>query len=175
MASFMSGGSTLRKGSAAPRGRNHGLTKQKRREIREVFDLFDIDGSGTIDAAELSVAMRTLGFEINDEQINELMAEVDKDRSGAIDFDEFVQMMTTKLSERDSMEELSRAFQIIDHDNNGKISYHDIKYMAKELGENFTDREIEEMIQEADRDEDGEVNFDEFMKMMRKTSFRYHN
>lgn len=52
------------------------------------------------------------------QQINELMAEVDKNQSGAIDFDEFVHMMTTKFGERDSIDELSKAFKIIDHDNN---------------------------------------------------------
>lgn len=46
------------------------------------------------------------------------MAEVDKNQSGAIDFDEFVYMMTTKFGERDSIDELSKAFKIIDHDNN---------------------------------------------------------
>lgn len=30
-----------------PRGRHHGLTQQKRQEIKEAFDLFDTDGSGT--------------------------------------------------------------------------------------------------------------------------------
>lgn len=48
------------------------------------------------------------------------MAEVDKNQSGAIDFDEFVHMMTTKFGERDSIDELSKAFKIIDHDNNVK-------------------------------------------------------
>lgn len=46
------------------------------------------------------------------------MAEVDKNQSGAIDFDEFVHMMTTKFGERESIDELSKAFKIIDHDNN---------------------------------------------------------
>ncbi|KAM1024509.1 hypothetical protein TB1_037113 [Malus domestica] len=72
-----------------PRGRHHGLTQQKRQEIKEAFELFDTDGSGTIDAKELNVAMRALGFEMNKEQINQMIADVDKDGSGAIDFDEF--------------------------------------------------------------------------------------
>ncbi|WZZ23615.1 hypothetical protein YC2023_007016 [Brassica napus] len=150
-ASFASGAAQFRRGLKT-KGKTYGLTNQKRREIREIFDLFDIDGSGSIDARELNVAMRSLGFEMTNEQINELMAEVDKNNSGTIDFEEFVHMMTTKFGERDSKDELSKAFKIIDHDNNGKISPHDIKQIAKELGENFTDNEIEEMIEEADRD-----------------------
>ncbi|KAJ7952860.1 caltractin [Quillaja saponaria] len=71
-----------------PRGRHHGLTQQKRQEIKEAFELFDTDGSGAIDAKELNVAMRALGFEMTEEQINQMTADVDKDSSGAIDFDE---------------------------------------------------------------------------------------
>lgn len=63
MASFYKGQNRKDK----PRGRHHGLTQQKRQEIKEAFDLFDTDGSGTIDAKELNVAMRALGFEMNEE------------------------------------------------------------------------------------------------------------
>lgn len=35
-----------------------GLTEEQKQEIREAFDLFDTDGSGSIDAKELKVAMR---------------------------------------------------------------------------------------------------------------------
>lgn len=47
-----------------------------------------------------------------------MIAEVDKDGSGAIDFPEFLHMMTTKFGERDTKEELTKAFQIIDQDKN---------------------------------------------------------
>ncbi|KAI7985154.1 putative calcium-binding protein CML20 [Camellia lanceoleosa] len=52
-----------------PRGRHHGLTQQKRQEIKEAFELFDTDGSGTIDAKELNFAMRALGFEMTGEVV----------------------------------------------------------------------------------------------------------
>ncbi|KAJ4966089.1 hypothetical protein NE237_017938 [Protea cynaroides] len=154
-----------------PRGRHHGLTQQKKQEIKEAFELFDTDDSGTIDAKELNVAMRSLGFEMTDEQINQMIADVDKDGSGAIDFEEFVHMMTAKIGERDTKEELMKAFHIIDQDNNGKISAADIQRIAKDLGEKFSEREIHNMIDEADHDHDGEVNAEEFMKMMKKTSY----
>ncbi|KAK4774034.1 hypothetical protein SAY87_029053 [Trapa incisa] len=156
-----------------PRGRHAGLTQQKRQEIREAFDLFDTDGSGTIDAGELSVAMRALGFELTEKQIEQMIADVDKDGSGSIDYDEFEHMMTAKIGERDTKEELMKAFQILDQDNNGKISAGDIKHIAKELGESFSDRDIQEMIEEADLDNDGEINVEEFIRIMRRTSYQY--
>ncbi|KAL6338971.1 hypothetical protein AAG906_024122 [Vitis piasezkii] len=155
-----------------PKGR-HGLPQRKRQEIKEAFDLFDTDGSGTIDARELNVAMRALGFEMTEEQITQMIADVDKNGSGAIDFDEFAHMMTAKIGERDSKEELMKAFHIIDQDQNGKISSMDIKRITEELGEKFSTREIEEMIREADQDSDGEVSAEEFMRMMKRTTYGY--
>eukprot|EP00112_Aurelia_sp_Birch-Aquarium-sp1_P003817 Seg1430.9 transcript_id=Seg1430.9/GoldUCD/mRNA.D3Y31 product=Caltractin protein_id=Seg1430.9/GoldUCD/D3Y31 len=73
------------------------LTEEQKQEIREAFDLFDTDGSGTIDAKELKVAMRALGFEPKKEEIKKMIADIDKDGSGSIDFNEFLQMMTAKM------------------------------------------------------------------------------
>merc|ERR1711865_352291 len=95
-----------------------GLTEEQKQEIREAFDLFDTDGSGTIDAKELKVAMRALGFEPKKEEIKKMIADIDKDGSGTIDFDEFLQMMTAKMSEKDSREEILKA----DRDGDGEIN-----------------------------------------------------
>ncbi|XP_020672784.1 caltractin [Dendrobium catenatum] len=155
------------------RGRNYGLSLQKRQEIKAAFELFDTDGSGTIDAKELNIAMRALGFEISDEQIDEMITEVDKDGSGTIEFDEFLCMMTEKIEEREIQQDLQKAFQIIDYDSDGKISAADIMIISKELGESFTYEEIMEMIEEADHDGDGDVNEQDFMTMMKRTSYGY--
>lgn len=129
-----------------------GLTDEQKQEIREAFDLFDTDGSGTIDAKELKVAMRALGFEPKKEEIKKMIADIDKDGSGTIDFEEFLSMMTSKMGERDSREEILKAFKLFDDDNTGKISFKNLKRVAKELGENISDEELHEMIEEADRD-----------------------
>ena len=39
------------------------LTEEQKQEIKEAFELFDTDGSASIDSKELKVAMRALGFE----------------------------------------------------------------------------------------------------------------
>ena len=41
--------------------------------------------------------MRALGFQVKKADVRKMIAEVDKDDSGAIDFDEFVEMMTGKM------------------------------------------------------------------------------
>ena len=73
-------------------------------------------------------------------------------------------------SEKDSREEILKAFRLFDDDETGKISFKNLKRVAKELGENMTDEELTEMIDEADRDGDGEINEEEFLRIMKKTS-----
>ena len=64
-------------------------------------------------------------------------------------------MMTAKMGEKDSREEILKAFRLFDDDETGKITFRNLKRVAKELGENMTDEELQEMIDEADRDGDG--------------------
>merc|ERR1712216_220351 len=106
---------------------------------------------GTIDAKELKVAMRALGFEPKKEEIKKMIQDIDKDGSGTIDFTEFLEMMTAKMGEKGSREEILKAFRLFDDDETGKISFKNLKRVAKELGENMTDEELQEMIDEADR------------------------
>merc|ERR1712004_547248 len=146
------------------------LTEEQKQEIKEAFDLFDTDGSGTIDQKELKVAMRALGFESKRDEIKKMIADVDQNGSGVIEYSEFLEMMTQKMAERDPREEMIKAFRLFDDDETGKISFRNLKRVAKELGENMTDEEITEMIEEADRDGDGEISEEEFMRIMRKTN-----
>ncbi|NP_001116902.1 centrin 4 [Xenopus tropicalis] len=102
--------------------------------------------------------------------MKKIISDIDKDGSGIIDFEDFLSLMTQKMSEKDSKEEIMKAFRLFDDDNTGKISFKNLKRVAKELGENLTDEELQEMIDEADRDGDGEINEQEFLRIMRKTS-----
>ena len=131
-----------KKTGLAKKSKRTELTEEQKQEIKEAFDLFDTDGSGTIDAKELKVAMRALGFEPKKEEIRKMIAEADKNGAGVIEFPDFLDMMTVKMAERDPREEMLKAFRLFDDDTTGKISFKNLKRVAKELGENMTDEEI---------------------------------
>ncbi len=73
------------------------LTEEQKQEVKEAFDLFDTDGSGSIDAKELKVAMRALGFEPKKEEVKKMMSEADREGTGKIDYKDFLEMMQTKM------------------------------------------------------------------------------
>jgi centrin-1 len=145
------------------------LSDEQKADIKEAFDLFDPDGTGKIASRDLKVAIRALGIEPTREEIRKLTANVDPDGLGKISFEEFLDLMSSKMSEKDSKEEVLKAFHLFDDDRTGKISFKNLKRVAKELGENLTDEELQEMIDEADKDGDGEISQEEFLKIMKKT------
>merc|ERR1712178_616500 len=99
------------------------------------------------------------------------ISDVDDDGPGTIEYEEFLKMMTHKILNRDPKDEILKAFRLFDDDGTGKISFKNLKRVAKELGERMTDEELQEMIDEADRDGDGEVNEDEFFRIMKRRGF----
>ena len=148
-----------------------GLTEEEVEEIREAFNLFDTDGSGTIDPKELKAAMQSLGFEAKNATIYQMISDIDKDGSGSIDFDEFLDMMTAKISDRDSKEDINKVFSLFDADNKGSITLRDLKRVAKELGETMTEAELLEMIERADSDADGNISQDDFFAILTRKNF----
>merc|ERR1712167_40476 len=144
-----------------------GLTEEQIEEIREAFNLFDADNSGAIDVRELKAAMRALGFEVKKEELKKMISDIDNDGNGSIEFGEFLEMMTGKMGEKDTREDIEKVFKLFDDDNTGKISLRNLRRVAQELGENI-DEELQDMINQADRDGDGEINIDEFYRIMKK-------
>jgi len=142
------------------------LSEQQRTEIRQAFDLFDSEGSGVIDADALRVVLRALGFEPRKEEVNAMMGSVGASK---IDFNEFLELLIQKMSEKDTKEDAMRAFRQFDLDQQGHISFTNLRAVARELGETMTDEQIREMITAADHDNDGFINANEFMNVLSKS------
>ena len=98
------------------------------------------------------------------------MREYDRDGSGQIEYPDFLEIMTSKIQERDPVEEILKAFKLFDDDNTGAISVKNLRRVARELGENLQDDELQAMIDEFDKDEDGMINENEFLSIMKQTS-----
>lgn len=142
------------------------LGEDQKQEIKEAFDLFDTDKDRAIDYHELKVAMRALGFDVKKADVVKILKDYDRESTGKITFDDFSEVMTDWMLDRDPQEEVFKAFRLFDDDDSGKISLRNLRRVARELGENMTDEELRAMIDEFDKDGDGEINEEEFLAIM---------
>ena len=103
--------------------------------FREAFNMFDENHSGEIDKREFAKLITSLGLELNEKRINELMKEMDKDGSGTIDFDEFSIMMSNFQFGKESQiqQHLENAFNDYDKDMDTMILPDDFKKVSEEL------------------------------------------
>ena len=59
--------------------------------LEKLFEIADVDGSGTIDRTELELALKKLGFShLTEAQIDKIMDKADSDDNCVIDYDEFI-------------------------------------------------------------------------------------
>lgn len=63
-------------------------TEQSERDLKEIFDRFDRDRSGSIEARELGSLLEALGKDPDDDDLRALLARFDTDHNGKISFDE---------------------------------------------------------------------------------------
>eukprot|EP00756_Hemistasia_phaeocysticola_P042394 Hpha_TRINITY_DN16969_c2_g1::TRINITY_DN16969_c2_g1_i1::g.52006::m.52006/K04905/KCNH2; potassium voltage-gated channel Eag-related subfamily H member 2 len=70
-----------------------GLPKETLRRYKRLFQVFDQDGDGQIDPAELKIILNTVGVPADDEDAEEMILAYDTNGSGVVEFDEFLMIM----------------------------------------------------------------------------------
>ena len=74
------------------------LSDSQRAMAEEAFKMFDKDGGGSISVEELGQALRALGQDASEEELSRILAVVDADGSGQIEFEEFLQLINKELA-----------------------------------------------------------------------------
>lgn len=141
--------------------------------------------------------MRALGHEPSQADLKKQVAEVDRDNTGQLDFDGYLNIILNKMAERPSLDDVLKAFRLFDQvcslmphaslgstietlhlprwicqDGKKKIEFDDLKRIAGQIGEPIEDGELHEMITEADHSGTGAVGLDDFIKIV--TSYAHH-
>ena len=145
---------------------NHLLSKEEKNELLELFQSFDKNGDGVLSKEEIFEGYK-LQMDEEDalKEVERIMSEIDIDKSGTIDYNEFL-IAATNRQKVLNQDKLEQTFKMFDKDGNGSISLDEIRSI---LGNSFTDQKVlESIVKECDTDGDGEISMSEFKEMMNK-------
>jgi len=81
----------------------------------------------------------------------------------------FSQVLLRKLSHgiiSNEINKLHMAFDMIDAESSGKISFYNFQNVLKQLGYDYTREKMKKKFEEMDKQNTGEVNFEEFVRFM---------
>ncbi|KAL3512315.1 hypothetical protein ACH5RR_025032 [Cinchona calisaya] len=141
-------------------------------QLRDIFSRFDMDSDGSLTLLELAALLRSLGLKPSGDKLHVLLANMDSNGNGAVEFDELVNAIMPELNKQllRNQELLLKVFHSFDRDGNGYITLAELAGSMAKMGQPLTYRELTEMIQEADTDGDGVISFNEFAAVMAKSA-----
>jgi len=116
-----------------------------------------------------------------------MIAEVDTDNNGTIDFTEvrqprtylswlwtninrlclqFLSLMAKKMQNQDSEDDIREAFKVFDKEGTGYILIAELRHVLTNIGEKLTDEEVDELLREAEVSAEGKIKYDDFVRIM---------
>lgn len=139
--------------------------------LKETFDLFDEDRGGTIDPAEIEKVLEQLGLAGRSKIVFEMITGF-RELNRPIKFEEFLEIVCSKVGDNKSREGLKKVFSLWDPEGNGVIDFDSFKRIAKELGETMNDDDIQEMMHNAyilnNTETHDNFSFEEFYNIVTK-------
>lgn len=131
-------------------------------KLKKAFEVFDKNKEGTISLSDLKDLMKSMGQDISEIQLQSIIHEVDSDGKEKIDFKEFLGLMSRRMRDSDSDEELIEVFKVFDLEGDGTISKKELKQI---VGDNISEEEIEEIFREGSNCEE-KINYEDFVRMI---------
>ncbi|XP_069106393.1 uncharacterized protein [Argopecten irradians] len=146
------------------------ITDEIRNEIKETFQLFDIDHDGKISTDEIANVLDNLGMSTNKKIVDDVIKRLDADDNGTVDYEEFEDFITKsgflQSLPDETDQEMLAAFQILDADQDGYITKEELTEFTSRVGDKKTEAEIQAIIRESDTNNDGRISYQEFVKHM---------
>ncbi|KAK9277259.1 hypothetical protein L1049_006798 [Liquidambar formosana] len=148
------------------------LQSDQVKQLKDIFMRFDMDSDGSLTQLELAALLRALGLKPTGDQLHELLANMDSNGNGSIEFDELVVAIMPDMSQEVlvNQEQLLEVFRSFDRDGNGYITAAELAGSMAKMGHPLTYRELTDMMREADENGDGVISFNEFATMMAKSA-----
>ena len=146
------------------------LTRKELGSVKKLFRLFQ-DRNGTIDPHEIITSMQTLKLNEKSPVIYELFEEFDtpENSRNRLDYDDFIELLNEKLSDKDSDKALQRYYELFLGDSPSEtLTFENIKKVAEEVGDDMTDTQIRQLLERATQN-GKDMTYEEFYAVMTKS------
>lgn len=148
----------------------------ERQRYRAEFARFDADGSGSIDAGELAALFESLGVPPMKCVLEEVIAEVDDNGTGCLEFEEFEQVIEIVNKRegflRRELAQFRKVFRNLDSDHSGEIDSKELAGALAWLGFPTSLEEAEVLCRQEDVDNSGALSEREFLRCLRRVRER---
>lgn len=144
------------------------LSEEEINEFREIFNLVDKDGGGSISKDELAELMDTLGIEATQEEIDHMVGEIDIDGDGDIDFEEFVAVMSRKVNASYTSDQVKDSFKVFEQGAPSGYVRADalIKALCTYGEEKLSMDQAKDLVGQLEVDSNGMINYADYVAMM---------
>ncbi|XP_073050047.1 probable calcium-binding protein CML15 [Primulina eburnea] len=151
------------------------IQSEQLKQLKDIFDRFDMDRDGSLTQLELAALLRSLGLKPTGDQLHAMLANMDANGNGSIEFDELVGAILPDLNEQVliNQDQLLEVFRSFDRDGNGYITAAELAGQMAKMGQPLTYRELSDMMQEADTNGDGVISFNEFAIILGRSGVEY--
>ena len=141
-------------------------SKEELHSIEKAFKLF-ADRNGIVHLNNMVIAMKELKLDETEPVIYDLMAELEAETKQGITYDEFVQLLTAKLQDRESQKSTERVYELFVEDPNGTLNYEVLKKVANQVGDQTPDEDLQRLIKNGSSN-GTDIPYDEFHSIMTK-------
>ena len=142
---------------------SHSIQEERKQLISDIFDMFDKNEDGTIQANELHSVLESLGRNSNEDDVKQFLMKLDVNENGVISKDEFMSAVDEIYSfPQSTVDEVVQAFQIFDINGSGKITVDEMKTILLKFTNEFNEDDVNAIFELIDVDQDGKVSYAEF-------------
>lgn len=142
-------------------------------QLKEAFDMMDRDGDGTIKAEDLSHFLQySLKSNLSSEEIESMISLADRDGNGAVDFDEFMSLVSAHVPQAPESlsslgyEALRQIFRVLDRNGDDVLCSDDLSGVMGSLGQCLSLEDLLAMVETATGSDQRKVNFEDFCQLM---------
>ena len=137
-------------------------------ELKQAFDLFDVNHEEEISPKDTVEAMKSLGYDKKNPELYRIMKELDTPDNETIDFPLFANHIINSITDKYSEDGIRTIFNLfVDDPREDTVSIINLKKIIEELGEEPSQREIDRLL-EIKGSVNAKLTFDEFLDFMRK-------